>query len=151
MDIAVLPEWFRRGYQIQWDQNYRKLCYTIWVLDIKPRSSGRVAGVLNCWATAPAATISWLSMSCSWDVISTQWQSPFLVCGSESWWMYIIHLGPRVCSLSSLTHPSWWSWIWAPTWDFTSSRIPYVFYKQNGLINGTWWNVLIKISDEAAL
>lgn len=40
--------------QIPWSQSYRQLWSPLWVIGVEPRSSGRAARALICWAIPPA-------------------------------------------------------------------------------------------------
>lgn len=55
---CLVPTQARRGQWIPSNWIYRWLWATICVLVIKPTSSLRPAGVLNCWAISPAQTAS---------------------------------------------------------------------------------------------
>ena len=49
--ICVVSEKARRGCWIPWDWSYRWQV-VIWMLGIRPRSSGRAASAVNCWITS---------------------------------------------------------------------------------------------------
>ena len=53
------------GCQIPWNWNYRQLWAATWVLGIEPRSFGRAATALNCWAVSPAPGFCFLNCSLS--------------------------------------------------------------------------------------
>ena len=50
----------RRGHLILWSWSSRLLWAAMWVLGIKPQSSGRAASSLSCWAISPVPKISFL-------------------------------------------------------------------------------------------
>lgn len=54
--MCVLPAYVSTKY-IHWgslELGFRWLWVTTWVLEIKPQSSGKAPGVLNCWVILPA-------------------------------------------------------------------------------------------------
>lgn len=44
--MCLVLEEARNGYWLPWNQSYRQQCAALWVLEIKPRSSGGASGAL---------------------------------------------------------------------------------------------------------
>ena len=50
---CAVPSEAREGIRFPWVWSYRELWAAMWVLRIKPGSSGRAASALNHWVISP--------------------------------------------------------------------------------------------------
>jgi hypothetical protein len=73
------------GCQVTWSWSYRQLWAVMWVLGFEPKSSGKAASVLRCWAISPISVLSYRTQDLQLRGVAQN---------DLSSWSFCLHLTP---------------------------------------------------------